>query len=68
MSHGVNRGNIKQGKRDERENIINKIINSNKNIKINFIFSEFLNDAPFIPSLGSVGIHFQCHHIHHPDI
>jgi len=33
MSHGVNRGNIKKGKIDERENYIQKIIRQNKNIK-----------------------------------
>ena len=33
MSHGVNRGNIKKGKIDERENYIKQIINYNKNIK-----------------------------------
>ena len=33
MSHGVNRGNIKKGKIDERESYIQKIINTNKNIK-----------------------------------
>ena len=33
MSHGVNRGNIKSGKVDEREAFIRKVIQSNKNIK-----------------------------------
>jgi glycosyltransferase involved in cell wall biosynthesis len=33
LSHGVNRGNIKKGKFDEREDYIKKIINHNKNIK-----------------------------------
>ena len=33
MSHGVNRGNIKSGKVDERETLINKILTLNKNIK-----------------------------------
>lgn len=33
MSHGVNRGNIKKGKIDERENYIQRIISQNKNIK-----------------------------------
>jgi len=33
MSHGVNRGNLKSGKIDEREKIINKLIDLNKNIK-----------------------------------
>ena len=33
MSHGVNRGNIKSGKIDEREAFIKKIISKNKDIK-----------------------------------
>ena len=33
MSHGVNRGDIKSGKIDEREKFIEKIISLNKNIK-----------------------------------
>ena len=33
MSHGVNRGNIKSGKIDERETLIKKILKLNKNIK-----------------------------------
>ena len=33
MSHGVNRGKIKTGKKDERENFIKELINMNKNIK-----------------------------------
>ena len=33
MSHGVNRGNIKSGKVDERETLIKKILSLNKNIK-----------------------------------
>tara|TARA_B100000989_G_scaffold286929_1_gene256069 strand:- start:1028 stop:2434 length:1407 start_codon:yes stop_codon:yes gene_type:complete len=33
MSHGVNRGNIKSGKVDERETLIKKILTLNKNIK-----------------------------------
>ena len=33
MSHGVNRGNIKSGKVDEREVFIQKVLNSNKDIK-----------------------------------
>jgi glycosyltransferase involved in cell wall biosynthesis len=33
MSHGVNRGNIKTGKIDEREKFIKKIISLNKDIK-----------------------------------
>ena len=33
MSHGVNRGTIKSGKRDERENFIKELINLNKDIK-----------------------------------
>ena len=53
MSHGVNRGNIKQGKKDEREEIIKKIINLNKNIKFdiygfnnrNPVWSESFYDA-----------------------
>jgi len=36
MSHGVNRGNLKSGKIDERENIINKLISLNKNLKFDF--------------------------------
>ncbi len=53
MSHGVNRGNIKQGKKDEREEIIKKIVNLNKNIKFdiygfnnrNPVWSESFYDA-----------------------
>jgi len=53
MSHGVNRGNIKQGKKDEREDIIKKIVDSNKNIKFdiygfnnrNPVWSESFYDA-----------------------
>ena len=33
MSHGVNRGNIKSGKVDEREHFIKETLNQNKNIK-----------------------------------
>jgi hypothetical protein len=33
MSHGVNRGNIKSGKIDEREPFIQKVLNLNKDIK-----------------------------------
>ena len=33
MSHGVNRGKIKSGKKDERENFIKELINLNKDIK-----------------------------------
>ena len=33
MSHGVNRGKIKTGKKDERENFIKELINLNKDIK-----------------------------------
>ena len=33
MSHGVNRGNLKTGKIDERETILNKLIELNKNLK-----------------------------------
>ena len=33
MSHGVNRGNIKSGKIDEREAFIQKVLNFNKDIK-----------------------------------
>ena len=33
MSHGVNRGNIKSGKIDERESFIKKVLSSNKDIK-----------------------------------
>ena len=33
MSHGVNRGSLKSGKVDEREKIINKLIELNKNLK-----------------------------------
>ena len=36
MSHGVNRGNLKSGKVDEREIIINKLILLNKNLKFDF--------------------------------
>ena len=33
MSHGVNRGTIKSGKKDERENFIKELISLNKDIK-----------------------------------
>lgn len=33
MSHGVNRGNLKSGKIDEREKLINNLTKMNKNIK-----------------------------------
>ena len=33
MSHGVNRGDLKAGKIDERETILNKLIQLNKNLK-----------------------------------
>tara|TARA_B100001057_G_C22858385_1_gene953523 strand:+ start:589 stop:2718 length:2130 start_codon:yes stop_codon:yes gene_type:complete len=33
MSHGVNRGKIKSGKKDERENFIKELIDLNKDIK-----------------------------------
>ena len=33
MSHGVNRGKIKSGKKDERENFIKELIHLNKDIK-----------------------------------
>ncbi len=33
MSHGVHRGSLKSGKKDDREVFINKLINKNKNIK-----------------------------------
>ena len=33
MSHGVNRGELKSGKIDEREKIINKLVKLNKNLK-----------------------------------
>ena len=33
MSHGVNRGTIKSGKRDERENFIKELMSLNKDIK-----------------------------------
>ena len=33
MSHGVHRGQLKKGKKDDREIFINKLINKNKNIK-----------------------------------
>ena len=33
MSHGVNRGTIKSGKKDERENFIRELISLNKDIK-----------------------------------
>jgi len=33
MSHGVNRGNLKSGKKDEREVIINRLIKLNENLK-----------------------------------
>ena len=36
MSHGVNRGNLKTGKIDEREKIIKKLISLNKNLKFDF--------------------------------
>jgi len=36
MSHGVNRGNLKSGKIDEREGIIKKLISLNKNLKFDF--------------------------------
>ena len=36
MSHGVNRGNLKAGKIDEREKIISKLIKINKNLKFDF--------------------------------
>ena len=33
MSHGVHRGSLKKGKHDDREKILNKLINKNKKIK-----------------------------------
>ena len=36
MSHGVNRGNLKTGKIDEREKIISNLIKINKNLKFDF--------------------------------
>jgi len=33
MSHGVHRGGLKTGKKDDREIFINKLIKSNKNLK-----------------------------------
>ena len=39
MSHGVNRGDLKSGKIDERESIINKLIKLNKNLKFDELAS-----------------------------
>ena len=36
MSHGVHRGILKKGKSDDREKILKKLINKNKNIKFDF--------------------------------
>ena len=36
MSHGVNRGNLKSGKIDERDQVINKLIELNQNLKFDF--------------------------------
>jgi spore maturation protein CgeB len=44
MSHGVNRGNIKSGKIDEREIFIKKILRLNRNIK--FDIYGFKNRNP----------------------
>ena len=33
MSHGVNRGKVKSGKKDERETFVKQLINLNKDIK-----------------------------------
>ena len=40
MSHGVNRGDIKSGKIDEREKFIKKIISLNKDIKFDIYGSN----------------------------
>ncbi len=44
MSHGVHRGVLKEGKSDDREKILNKLIKKNKNIK--FDFYGFKNIQP----------------------
>ncbi len=36
MSHGVHRGTLKKGKKDNRENFLNKLIKNNTNIKFDF--------------------------------
>ena len=36
MSHGVHRGTLKKGKYDDREIILKKLANENKNIKFDF--------------------------------
>ena len=36
MSHGVHRGILKKGKTDDRETILNKLMNENKDIKFDF--------------------------------
>ena len=36
MSHGVHRGVLKQGKNDDREEILNTLVKKNKNIKFDF--------------------------------
>ena len=36
MSHGVHRGTLKSGKFDDREKLLKKLLNENKNIKFDF--------------------------------
>ena len=43
MSHGVNRGTVKSGKIDERENFITKMIQMNKNIKFDIYGYKYRN-------------------------
>ena len=43
MSHGVNRGTIKSGKIDERENFITQMIEKNKDIKFDIYGYKFRN-------------------------
>ncbi len=43
MSHGVNRGTMKSGKKDERENFITNMINNNKDIKFDIYGYNFRN-------------------------
>ena len=36
MSHGVHRGVLRQGKKDDRERLLNKLLKENKNINFDF--------------------------------